>query len=45
MVEKIPVHDLTRMICDGKIADGKTQAAVLKAVNIISSRRNVKNEA
>jgi len=43
-VEKIPVDELVKMICDGKIADGKTQAAVLKAVNIINSRRK-QNEA
>ena len=39
-VEKIPVDELTKMICDGTIVDGKTQAAVLKAVNIINSRGN-----
>ena len=38
-VEKMPVDELVRLICDGTITDGKTQAAVLKAVNIINSRR------
>ena len=38
-VEKMPVDELVTMICDGRVVDGKTQAAVLKAVNIINSRR------
>ncbi len=38
-VEKIPVDELVEMICDGKITDGKTQAAVLKAALIINKKK------
>ena len=36
---KIPVDDLTHMIMNGEIVDGKTQAAVMRAAVTIASRR------
>ena len=38
-IVKIPADELTQMILDGKIIDGKTQAAVLKAVMMINKRK------
>ena len=38
-VEKIPVNELVKKICDGEIEDGKTQAAVLKASLIINGEK------
>jgi len=43
-VEKIPLDTLVGMIVRGEIADGKTQAAVLKVAHILKSRRE-ENEA
>ena len=37
-VEKIPLDVLVDMICKGEIADGKTQAAVLKVAQILKMR-------
>ena len=37
--EKIPVDELVRMICNGEISDGKTQAAVLKAAILINAEK------
>lgn len=38
-VERIPVDELVRMICDGELVDGKTQASVLKAALIINREK------
>ncbi len=38
-VVKIPIDTLAHMICSGEIIDGKTQAGVLKALNIIKKRK------
>lgn len=38
-IEKIPVDELVKRICNGEIEDGKTQAAVLKAALLINSER------
>ena len=41
-VERIPVDELVRMICDGEVLDGKTQAAVLKTALIINNEKEEK---
>ena len=42
-IEKIPVDDLVRMICNGEILDGKTQTAVLKAAILINAEKGNEN--
>ena len=34
--EKLPIEKLVKMVMDGEIKDGKTQAAILKAYNILT---------
>ncbi len=41
-IEKIPVDELVRMICEGEVLDGKTQSAVLKAAILINRKGNEK---
>ncbi len=38
-IEKIPVDELVRMICEGEVLDGKTQSAVLKAAILINREK------
>ena len=35
-VEKIPLADAVKLVMDGKIRDGKTQIAILKAARILN---------
>ena len=37
-VEKIPLHELSRMVMDGEIDDAKTIVAVLKAEKYLSKK-------
>ena len=39
-VELIPLETLYQMVMQGEIADSKTQIAVLKAREILNSRKN-----
>ena len=38
-VERVPVDELVRMICDGEVLDGKTQSAVLKTALLINKEK------
>ena len=40
-IVNIPIETLVDMICNGEIADGKTQVAVLKAYSIINRRGKI----